>query len=43
MENEMMGYVFCGVMTVVLFGVIWGLSRLISVFTDKILPDQEDE
>ena len=43
MTNELFGYVFCIAMTVVLFGIIWGLSKCISVFTDRILPESDDE
>lgn len=43
MQNEYLGYLFCVIMTIVLFGVIWGLSRFISIFTDRILPDETEE
>ena len=43
MDNEIMGYAFCVGMTVILFGIIWELSRIISIFTDRILPDSNDD
>lgn len=43
MDNEIFGYVFCIIMTVVLFGVIWIFSRILSVFTDRILPEPDEE
>lgn len=42
MESEVLGYIFCGVMTVGLFGIIWVLSKILSIFTDKMLPEPED-
>ena len=43
MDNEIIGYAFCVGMTVILFGIIWGLSRIISIYTDRILPDSNDD
>ena len=43
MQNEVFGYIFCIIMTVVLFGVIWGISSLLSIFTDKMLPETDEE
>lgn len=43
MQNEVFGYIFCIIMTVVLFGVIWGISSLLSIFTDKMFPETDEE
>ena len=43
MQNEILGYLFCIIMTVVLFGIIWGISKVLSIFTDKVLPETDDE
>ena len=43
MANEYLGYLFCVIMTIVLFGIIWGLSKIISVFTDRMLPEPEED
>lgn len=42
MANDLFGYLFCVVMTVVLFGIIWGLSRVLSIFTDRMLPEPDE-
>lgn len=43
MDNEILGYVFCLLMTAGLFGVIWILSKLLSILSDRILPEPDEE